>query len=86
MPVPRAAAESGPLLRVAPFRPMRVALIQTRLPGLKESVLDKTVATTRTRLAALGSTLVGERRIGAPRERSWRPRSPRRSPPEPSSS
>jgi len=60
----RAAAESGPLVRIAPFRSLRVALLQTRLPGLKESVLDKTVATTRTRLAALGSTLVAERRTG----------------------
>src|SRR5947208_16241469 len=30
-----------PLLRVAAFVPRGVALIQTRLPGLKESILDK---------------------------------------------
>jgi molybdenum cofactor cytidylyltransferase len=58
----REAAAGGPLVRVAPFVPRRVALIQTRLPGLKESILDKTVETTRERLAALGSTLVQERR------------------------
>src|SRR3954469_17458874 len=40
------AAEGGPLLRVASFAPLRVALIQTRLPGLKESILDKTRAVT----------------------------------------
>jgi molybdenum cofactor cytidylyltransferase len=57
-----AAAADGPLISVAPFEPRRVALIQTRLPGLKESVLDKTVETTRERLAALGSSLLSERR------------------------
>jgi len=53
---------AGPLFAVAPFRQRQVALIQTRLPGLKESVLDKTVDTTRARLAALGSLLLLERR------------------------
>lgn len=49
-----AAKDGGPLLRVAAFRPRPVGLIQTRLPGLKESVLDKTVAVINGRLAALG--------------------------------
>lgn len=53
---------AGPLFAVAPFRQRQVALIQTRLPGLKESVLDKTVDTTRERLAGLGSRLLLERR------------------------
>jgi len=48
------AEEGGPLLRVAAFRPRPVGLIQTRLPGIKESVLDKTVAVINGRLAALG--------------------------------
>jgi molybdenum cofactor cytidylyltransferase len=56
------AAEGGPLLRVAAFAPRRVALIQTRLPGLKESILDKTRAVTEQRLAALGSALGSEER------------------------
>ena len=56
------AAEGGELLRVAAFAPLRVALIQTRLPGLKESILDKTRAVTETRLAALGSALESEER------------------------
>ena len=56
------ARETGSLLRIAPLRAKRVALIQTRLPGLKETILDKTVATTRERLSALGSRLVLERR------------------------
>jgi len=57
------AAAGEPMLRVAPFKAKRVALIQTRLPGLKESILDKTVEATRERLSALGSTLVHEERV-----------------------
>src|SRR4051794_21326229 len=56
------AAEGGPLLRVAAFAPRRVALIQTRLPGLKESILDKTRAVTEQRLRAFGSALASEER------------------------
>ena len=51
-----------PIFHVAPFRARRAALIQTVLPGLKPSILDKTVETTRERLEALGSTLVSEGR------------------------
>src|SRR5437879_3962895 len=47
------AADGGKLLRVAAFVPHRIALIQTRLPGLKESILDKTREVTGQRLAAL---------------------------------
>jgi molybdenum cofactor cytidylyltransferase len=56
------AADGEKLLRVAAFVPHRAALIQTRLPGLKESILDKTSEVTRQRLAALGSSLVSEER------------------------
>jgi molybdenum cofactor cytidylyltransferase len=56
------AAKGGELLRVAPFVATDTALIQTRLPGLKESILDKTVEVTRARLASLGSNLTDERR------------------------
>jgi molybdenum cofactor cytidylyltransferase len=56
------AAAEEPLLRVAAFVPRDVALIQTRLPGLKESNLDKTRAVTEQRLAALGCRLVSEER------------------------
>ena len=58
----REAASGGPLLAVLPFRAKRVALIQTRLPGIKESILEKTVVATRERLVALGSTLDLEHR------------------------
>jgi len=56
------AAAGEPLLRVAAFQPRAVALIQTRLPGLKESILEKTRAVTEARLAALGCRLVSEER------------------------
>jgi molybdenum cofactor cytidylyltransferase len=58
------AAEGGKLLRVAAFRPLAVGLIQTRLPGLKESILDKTREVTAGRLDALGCSLAFERRCG----------------------
>lgn len=58
-----AARAGGALLRIAPFKVKRVALIQTTLPGFKESILAKTVETTRERLAALGSPLLLERRV-----------------------
>jgi len=56
------AAEGEKLLRVAAFRPLAVGMIQTRLPGLKESILDKTHGVTAARLDALGCALAFERR------------------------
>jgi len=58
------ATATHTFFEVAPFKPHRVALVQTKLPGLKDSVLEKTVETTRDRLVALGSTLDWERRCG----------------------
>ena len=52
----------GPLLALHPLRPRRVALIQTELPSVKPSVLDKTVGITRARVEALNGALIGERR------------------------
>ncbi len=52
------AASGGPAIRMAALKPHRVGLVQTRLPGLKDSILRKTEETTRARLAALGSELV----------------------------
>lgn len=54
------AAEGGPLVRVATLQNKSVGLIQTRLPTTKPSVIENTVATTRARLAALGSTLAAD--------------------------
>ncbi|MGH7116385.1 MAG: NTP transferase domain-containing protein [Stellaceae bacterium] len=58
----KAAIAEGPLLRVAPFRKLSVGLVQTRLPGLKESILDKTREATEGRLTILGCKLVLEER------------------------
>lgn len=49
---------------VHPYQPRRVGLVQTVLPGVKASVLDKTVRVTQARLARSGSTLSGEARTG----------------------
>ncbi len=56
------AIAAGPLLRVASFQPRAVGLVQTRLPGLKETILDKTRQVTEGRLAALGCKLAFEER------------------------
>lgn len=50
-------ALAGNAVTFAAFTPKRAALIQTRLPGTKQSVLDKTEDATRQRLAALGASL-----------------------------
>jgi molybdenum cofactor cytidylyltransferase len=69
---PRAAVERAievaksanqPLIAVAPFKAMKAGLVQTRLPGTRDKVLDKAVGTTTKRLTSLGSTLLGERRV-----------------------
>jgi molybdenum cofactor cytidylyltransferase len=57
-----AHAANHPLVSVAPFKPMRVGFVQTRLPGTRDKVLDKAIQTTGKRLTSLGSTMVGERR------------------------
>ena len=58
------ARDDQSTLEVAPFRPRRAALVQTRLPGLKASLLDKTRAAVEGRLAALDCPLSGETRCG----------------------
>jgi len=65
------AAKGEPLLRVAAFVPCDVALIQTRLPGFKESILDKTRQVTEQRLAALGCRSSPKNAVRT-RWRSWR--------------
>ncbi len=56
------AREGEPILRLAPLKQRRTGLIQTRLPGIKESVLDKTFEITNQRLAALHCPPAIERR------------------------
>ncbi len=52
------AAGTGSLLAVAPLRARRAVLILTQLPGMKESVLERTESATAWRLESLGSALV----------------------------
>lgn len=54
------ARRDTPMVRVALFRPTRVGLVQSRLPGTKESVLDSTLEVTRSRLHPMGSEICHE--------------------------
>ena len=60
----RAVACLGPepAVRVEPFGPMAVAVIQTRLPATKETVLDKTSRVLRSRIEALGGRVLDDAR------------------------
>ncbi len=58
------ARESGPLLRIAPLRPRQAGLVLTRVAGMKDSLLDKTLAAVNGRLAALDCPPVLESRCG----------------------
>ena len=52
------------VVRVAPFRPRKVGLVQTRLPGTKPKVLDKTSQVTAARLEPMGMAIARDRRCG----------------------
>jgi molybdenum cofactor cytidylyltransferase len=55
-------ARSGRLLALHPFRPLKVGLVLTELPGLKESIMEGAVEATTARVAGLtGSLLPPER-------------------------
>jgi len=49
-----------PLLRLAPLRPRQAGLVQTRIPGMKDSLLDKTRTAVNGRLSALDCPAVEE--------------------------
>lgn len=51
-------ARSGPALAVHPFRPLKVGLVLTELPGLKESIMDGAVEATAQRVHGLSGTLL----------------------------
>ena len=57
-----AIGEAGGLFRVAPFRQHSIGLVQTKLPGTRAQVLDKTVEVLRHRIEGVGSRLAGETR------------------------
>uniref|UniRef100_UPI0025B8341E molybdopterin-binding/glycosyltransferase family 2 protein n=1 Tax=Bosea sp. (in: a-proteobacteria) TaxID=1871050 RepID=UPI0025B8341E len=58
-----AALEGLKPLAVAPYKPLRVAVISTLLPGLKPSVVDKTLRVISERLAPAQATVAAERRV-----------------------
>jgi molybdenum cofactor cytidylyltransferase len=49
-------------LAVAPFQPLRVGVVSTLLPGLKPSVVEKTLRALDARLAGAGSAIAVEER------------------------
>ena len=57
------ARAAKPLVRLAPYRVKRVAVISTLLPGLTEKVIDKTLRVTAERLAPAGARIISERRV-----------------------
>ena len=67
--VPRSALSasvalcSHPGLSIVPYKPLRVAVVSTLMPGLKPSVVDKTIRILSERLAPAGATLVAEERV-----------------------
>jgi molybdenum cofactor cytidylyltransferase len=50
-------------LRIAAFRPSRLGVISTRLQGLKETVIDKTLAVLAERLRPAGATIAADIRV-----------------------
>ncbi len=58
-----AAKTATGLVRIAPYRIKKVAVISTRLPGLAEKVIEKTLRVTKERLTPAGATIVADKRI-----------------------
>ncbi len=57
------AAAQGLSLTVAPFKPLRIGVISTLLPGLKPSTVVKTLRVLEGRLAPAGARVVAEERV-----------------------
>lgn len=51
-------ARQGPILRLHPFRPLRVGLVMTSLPGMKHSILAGTAEATAARVVGLTGTML----------------------------
>jgi molybdenum cofactor cytidylyltransferase len=54
------AGRMPPAIHIAPFTPKSIGFIQTRLPGMKESILDKTAQVLSHRLELLHSSIADE--------------------------
>jgi molybdenum cofactor cytidylyltransferase len=57
------AAKAKPVIRVAPYKIKKIAIVSTLLPGLAPKVIDKTLKITATRIAPAGATIVAEKRV-----------------------
>ena len=58
----RAVARSAPLA-LRPFRPLRIGVVSTLLPGLKPTVVAKTLKVLEGRLAPAGAVIAAEERV-----------------------
>ena len=56
------ARQGPPVISVHPFRPLKVGLVLTELPGIKESIMEGAVEATRHRVEALLGTLLPHER------------------------
>jgi len=54
---------SAPLLRVAPLKPLRVGLVISELPGVKESAMEGAAEVTGARIAALNGSMLPVERV-----------------------
>ena len=55
-------AAAGARLRVERYRPLRIGVVSTLLPGLKPSTVDKTLRVMRERIAPAGASVVADLR------------------------
>ena len=62
------AVSGAPIISVSPFQKKRVGLIMSRLPGMKESILDNTLKTVSARVATYGSKITDEIRVSHDQE------------------
>ena len=62
------AGSGAPIILVSPFQKKRVGLIMSRLPGMKESILDNTLKTVSARVATYGSDITHEIRVNHDQE------------------
>jgi molybdenum cofactor cytidylyltransferase len=58
-----AAAQGKPPIRIAPYKLRKIGVISTKLPGLAEKVIEKTIKVTKERLAPTGAEIIAERRV-----------------------
>jgi molybdenum cofactor cytidylyltransferase len=58
-----AISKAAGSIRVAPFRPLKVGVVSTLLPGLKSSVVAKTLRVMAERLAPAGASIVADVRV-----------------------